>query len=273
MSMRTTMTRPTAAARRAAPTPEELLARFGLQGFRPGQREAVAGGARRPRQPRGDAHRAAASRSATSCRRSRARRGLVVVVVSPLIALMADQWRRLREAGRARGRCSPRAWQDGHNEQALREIAVGRHAAGAGGARSGSPRARSGEALARRRVALFVVDEAHCVAEWGHDFRPDYLRLHEAIASLGRPPVMAATATATPRVAEEIAARLGLRDWVVDPLGLRPPEPDLRRGERGGQGRGGAQAGGAHARARRPGARGRRSCTAARARTPRRSPS
>ena len=50
-------------------------------------------------------------------------------------------------------------------------------------------------------MGLFVVDEAHCVAEWGHDFRPDYLRLHDAIESLGRPPVMALTATATPRVA------------------------------------------------------------------------
>ena len=59
-----------------------------------------------------------------------------------------------------------------------------------------------------------MVDEAHCVAEWGHDFRPDYLRLHGAIAALGRPPVMAATATATPRVAKEIATRLGLREWV-----------------------------------------------------------
>ena len=86
-------------------------------------------------------------------------------------------------------------------------------------------------------MALFVVDEAHCVAEWGHDFRPDYLRLQGAIAALGRPPVMAATATATPRVAEEIAARLGLRDWVSMRGRLRPAEPGLRRGHRRWQGR------------------------------------
>ncbi len=78
-------------------------------------------------------------------------------------------------------------------------------------------------ALASREVGLFVVDEAHCVAEWGHDFRPDYLRLHEAIESLGRPPVMAATATATPGVAEEIAMRLGLRDQVSVRSGFDRP--------------------------------------------------
>jgi superfamily II DNA helicase RecQ len=79
------------------------------------------------------------------------------------------------------------------------------------------------ETLATRQVGLFVVDEAHCVAEWGHDFRPDYLRLHEAIEALGRPAVMAATATATPRVAEEIATRLGLRDWVAVRSGFDRP--------------------------------------------------
>ena len=78
-------------------------------------------------------------------------------------------------------------------------------------------------ALATRRVGLFVVDEAHCVAEWGHDFRPDYLRLGEAIASLGRPPVMAATATATPAVAQEIAERLGLREPVQVRSGFDRP--------------------------------------------------
>ena len=70
------------------------------------------------------------------------------------------------------------------------------------------PRARSRS----RELALFVVDEAHCVSEWGHDFRPDYLRLRGVIAELGHPPVMACTATATPKVAEEIVARLGLRE-------------------------------------------------------------
>jgi superfamily II DNA helicase RecQ len=67
-------------------------------------------------------------------------------------------------------------------------------------------------AIAKRQIALFVVDEAHCVSEWGHDFRPDYLRLASIIKELGHPPTMACTATATPKVAEEIVARLGLRE-------------------------------------------------------------
>ena len=69
-----------------------------------------------------------------------------------------------------------------------------------------APRSRA------RKLRLFVVDEAHCVSEWGHDFRPDYLRLAAIINELGHPPTMACTATATPKVAEEIVARLGLRD-------------------------------------------------------------
>src|SRR6202049_739861 len=124
---------------------------------------------------------------------------------------------------------------EGHNAQALRDVEAGvtqlvlaapeRFASGA-----------FRQALARRGVSLFVVDEAHCVAEWGHDFRPDYLRLQDVIASLTpagggaggpataeRPAVMAATATATPKVAEEIAARLGLREWVSIRSGFDRP--------------------------------------------------
>ena len=70
---------------------------------------------------------------------------------------------------------------------------------------------------------LFVVDEAHCVSEWGHDFRPDYLRLRGAIDRLGSPTVMACTATATEQVAEEIRARLGLRDPFVVRSGFDRP--------------------------------------------------
>jgi ATP-dependent DNA helicase RecQ len=68
------------------------------------------------------------------------------------------------------------------------------------------------EVLRDAEVSLFVVDEAHCVSEWGHDFRPDYLRLGTVIDRLGHPPVVALTATAAPPTREDIAARLGLRD-------------------------------------------------------------
>ena len=113
---------------------------------------------------------------------------------------------------------------EGHNEARLREIEEGSaQLVLAAPERFASAAFR--RALAARRVGLFVVDEAHCVAEWGHDFRPDYLRLGEAIASLGRPPVMAATATATPAVAQEIVERLGLRDPLSGALGLRPAQP------------------------------------------------
>jgi ATP-dependent DNA helicase RecQ len=119
--------------------------------------------------------------------------------------------------------------QEGHNSRALAEISAGdTQLVLAAPERFASAAFR--EALARRRVGLFVVDEAHCVAEWGHDFRPDYLRLNDVIASLrnghadgSRPAVMAATATATPRVAEEIAARLGLSEWVSIRSGFDRP--------------------------------------------------
>ncbi|MFC4859360.1 RecQ family ATP-dependent DNA helicase [Actinophytocola glycyrrhizae] len=66
--------------------------------------------------------------------------------------------------------------------------------------------------LADLGVSLFVVDEAHCVSAWGHDFRPDYLRLAPVVERLGHPPVVALTATASLPVRRDIAGRLGLRD-------------------------------------------------------------
>ncbi|HUB73860.1 MAG TPA: RecQ family ATP-dependent DNA helicase [Solirubrobacteraceae bacterium] len=203
----------------AQSTPDELLRRFGLERFRPGQREAVQaalnGRDSLVVMPTGGGKSLCYQLPALAAAEDPQRP--LVVVVSPLIALMADQWRRLEQTG-VRASMLASGMADGHNERALREIESGQaQLALAAPERFASPAFR--RALSRRRVGLFVVDEAHCVAEWGHDFRPDYLRLHDAIASLGahpcsRPPVMAATATATPRVAEEIAQRLGLREWV-----------------------------------------------------------
>ncbi|MGF1471591.1 MAG: RecQ family ATP-dependent DNA helicase [Rubrobacteraceae bacterium] len=65
--------------------------------------------------------------------------------------------------------------------------------------------------LRRSGVGLFVVDEAHCISEWGHNFRPDYLFLPRAVRDLGSPPVLALTATATPRVREDILRSLRMR--------------------------------------------------------------
>ncbi len=68
------------------------------------------------------------------------------------------------------------------------------------------------EKLKANPPSLFVIDEAHCISEWGHDFRPEYARLGNVIESLGHPTVLALTATAAPRVREDIVARLGMRD-------------------------------------------------------------
>ena len=68
------------------------------------------------------------------------------------------------------------------------------------------------EALKSVNVSLFAVDEAHCVSTWGHDFRPDFLRLKAAIEEIGRPQVVALTATATPHVRADIIEQLGLRE-------------------------------------------------------------
>ena len=79
------------------------------------------------------------------------------------------------------------------------------------------------EALRAAKVGLFVVDEAHCVSQWGHDFRPDYFRLADAARWLGAQALIASTATATPQVAADIVARLGLRDPVRVTTGFDRP--------------------------------------------------
>ena len=200
------LARPRASRPPADATPEALLALLGLTAFRPGQREAVQA--------------ALDGRDALVIMPTGAGKSLcyqlpalagddLTVVVSPLIALMRDQCARLTSLGHPAVMLA--SGGDGESNRAALEAVRDGTATicFAAPERFASGAFRS--ALARRALALFVVDEAHCVSEWGHDFRPDYLRLATVIAELGHPPVMACTATATPKVADEIVARLGLR--------------------------------------------------------------
>jgi DNA topoisomerase III len=135
-------------------------------------------------------------------------RGGTTLVVSPLIALMDDQVAKLQALGlraerihsgrdRTASREVGRAWIEGRLDFlfiAPERLRVPGFA----------------EMLARRTPALVAVDEAHCISQWGHDFRPDYRLLGERLPALRPAPVVALTATATPRVQRDIAEQLGL---------------------------------------------------------------
>jgi len=79
------------------------------------------------------------------------------------------------------------------------------------------------EHLKEIKVSLFAIDEAHCISQWGHDFRPSYIRLSRAIEFVGNPPVIALTATATPEVREDIIKQLKLKDPEVIITGFTRP--------------------------------------------------
>lgn len=145
----------------------------------------------------------------------------LTVVVSPLIALMKDQQDKLAAAGvdalamhshlnTAEARETARQVEDGEGE--ILYLTPERF-----------KDREFFERLLARRVALFVVDEAHCVSQWGHDFRPDYLTLGSVVARLGRPPILALTATATGEVRQDIIRQLGMRDPHVTITGFARP--------------------------------------------------
>ncbi|MDR2176167.1 MAG: DNA helicase RecQ [Synergistaceae bacterium] len=140
--------------------------------------------------------------------------GGLSVVVSPLISLMKDQVDALLQNGvRAASLNSAADWDE--TRGVLSDVRCGRVSL-LYVAPERFENASFREFFAALRVSLFVIDEAHCVSQWGHDFRPSYLRLPEVVGLLGeRPPVAAFTATATPEVREDIALRLNLRDPFV----------------------------------------------------------
>src|SRR5689334_1469797 len=144
------------------------------------------------------------------------------VVVSPLIALQRDQVEAL--AARAAGGA---AQLNSTVRRAEREEALAELAEDALEFLFLAPEQLAnpdvlGE-LAAAKPSLLVVDEAHCISEWGHDFRRDYLRLGAVAEALGRPTVLALTATAAPPVRDEIVERLHLRDAEVLVRGFDRP--------------------------------------------------
>ncbi|MBX5470236.1 MAG: ATP-dependent DNA helicase RecQ [Thermoleophilaceae bacterium] len=146
----------------------------------------------------------------------------VTLVISPLIALQRDQVESIEERlpGEAAGVNS--TVPPSEREEALEELEEGRLEF----LFLAPEQLANPEVLERVRCArpsLVVVDEAHCISEWGHDFRPDYLRLGALVEELGHPTVLALTATASPPVREEIAARLRMRDPLVVVRGFDRP--------------------------------------------------
>src|SRR5262245_35286606 len=194
--------------------PDELTAalqrHFGFDRFRPGQREVIeavlAGCSTVAILPTGGGKSLCYQLPALLSEG-------VTIVVSPLIALMKDQVDQLHARGILHSTEINSSLSRMEIEQRLQTLLEQRlkllYVAPERFAASGFV-----ELLKRVPVSSFVVDEAHCVSHWGHDFRPDYLYLRNAIAAVHPQAVLALTATATPTVRREIALQLGL----VDPI-------------------------------------------------------
>jgi ATP-dependent DNA helicase RecQ len=205
------MTNATADGRRVRSSSGDLVAtlrtRFGLDTFRPGQeaiiRAALDGRDTLAVMPTGSGKSLVYQLPAVLLD------GLTVVV-SPLIALMKDQTDKLAEIGVDALTINSALTTREQND------AMAALSAGYGDILYVTPeRFRDRdffETLLARRVVLFVVDEAHCISQWGHDFRPDYMMLGAVAERLGRPPLMAVTATAGPEVQEDIVRQLRMRE-------------------------------------------------------------
>ena len=144
------------------------------------------------------------------------------VVVSPLIALQQDQLEAIDAAELPPAAALHSGLRARERREALSDLARDRLEF----LLLAPEQLANEEVLARVREAqpsLLVVDEAHCISEWGHDFRPEYLRLGAAADALGRPTLLALTATASPPVRTEIVERLGLRDPLVVVHGFDRP--------------------------------------------------
>ncbi len=192
---------------------------FGFEGFRRGQREAVeaavAGRDVLVVMPTG-------SGKSLCYQLPALMRADLTLVVSPLVSLMQDQVEAVE-------RVAPGyvGLVNAQQDSSVNRRVVERAARGDLRLLYVAPERFSSpgflERIRQARIGLFVVDEAHCVSQWGHDFRPDYFRLADAARWLGAKAIMASTATATPQVAADIVGRLGLREPVRVATGFDRP--------------------------------------------------
>jgi ATP-dependent DNA helicase RecQ len=154
----------------------------------------------------------------------------LTLVISPLIALMKDQ------VDQACLKGVPAAFINSSQSRDEKDRVLKRVAEGKINLLYATPERFRKEdfwqVLLHRKVSFFVIDEAHCISEWGHDFRPDYTRLGEARARLGNPPTMALTATATKEVRDDILKQLHLPEHTpVFILGVDRPNLQLETTE------------------------------------------
>ncbi|MFE1626629.1 RecQ family ATP-dependent DNA helicase [Brevibacillus reuszeri] len=143
----------------------------------------------------------------------------ITVVVSPLISLMIDQVQQLRARNKIPAAYVNSSLDPAESRELLQELAAGAYKLlYVSPEKLQQPYVQ--EVLKRAGVSLIAVDEAHCISQWGHDFRTDYLRLPDVIKNVGNPPVLAVTATATKAVRVEICDLLHIEaeDVVVQPL-------------------------------------------------------
>lgn len=198
--------------------PEPFLSHFGLSSFRPGQRQVIdavlAGQDCLCIMPTGGGKSLCYQLPAIA-------RGGLTLVVSPLIALMKDQVDSLSAIG-IRSTCINSSLSPSEQRSRMDAMSAGQYSM----VYIAPERLRNTlflEKLKSANVQLLAVDEAHCISEWGHDFRPDYARLGKLRERIGSPQTIALTATATPTVRDDVAKQLQLREPQVFITGFARP--------------------------------------------------